>query len=98
MRESRQATAWAVYMMAVHGKPGGVSAVCEQGEWDQMELDNPGRHALVRGGIRSEAEAEALARTTSGYVVARPATALKPAVKRAKRAATCNPLLGKPLP
>jgi hypothetical protein len=60
------AASWVVYLMAVHGKESGVNAVCEQAEWDAMELAQPGRHTLVRSGIASEAEAERLARGTSG--------------------------------
>ncbi len=52
----------------LHGKTDGLSAVCEQGEWDEMERLQPGYHTLVRGGIRNEQEAEALARDGSGYV------------------------------
>jgi hypothetical protein len=42
--------------------PGGGNAVCEQDEWDALELASPGYHTLVRGGIDSEGEAEILAR------------------------------------
>ena len=93
MRETKRPLAWVVYMMAVQGKPGGVSAVCEQGEWEAMELERPGHHILVREGIRSEAEAEALARSSSGYAPRERATASKPAPKTAKRSAASNPLL-----
>jgi hypothetical protein len=60
---------WVVYkatLPARHGDPAGVNAVCPQAEWDAMELARPGYHALVREGITSEAEAEKLARGTSG--------------------------------
>ena len=66
MRKSELAVAWVVYKMAMHGKPGFMSAVCEQGEWDAMEVARPGYHTLVRAGIANEAEAEKLARGTSG--------------------------------
>jgi hypothetical protein len=66
MRKSEQAVAWVVYKMTLHNKPEGMNAVCEQGEWDAMELAQPGHYKLVRAGITSEAEAERLARGTSG--------------------------------
>jgi hypothetical protein len=66
MRQSEQAVAWVVYLITDPKCPEGRRAVCEQGEWDQMERDRPGHHTLVRAGITSEAEAERLARGTSG--------------------------------
>src|SRR2546429_3237960 len=53
---------WVVYLMSVHRKPAGMNAVCEQSEWDAMDLARPGYHTLVRSGIASEAEAEKIAR------------------------------------
>jgi hypothetical protein len=53
---------WVVYQMTIHKKPTGMKAVCEQSEWDAMELARPGYHVLIRGGIASEVEAETLAR------------------------------------
>jgi hypothetical protein len=49
--------------MTVHGKPNGMSAVCEQEEWEAMERAQPGYHTLVLAGIASEGEAERLARS-----------------------------------
>jgi hypothetical protein len=66
MRQSEQPAAWVVYLMTDPKCPEGRRAVCEQGEWDQMERDRPGYHTLVRAGITNEAEAERLARGTSG--------------------------------
>ena len=66
MPKADRAVSWVVYHMNIDRKAAGVNAVCEQGEWDQMELANPGQHTLVRSGIASEAEAERLARGTSG--------------------------------
>jgi hypothetical protein len=54
---------WVVYRMTVHGKPSGMNAVCEQGEWDAMELAQPGHHTLILAGITNEGEAERLARS-----------------------------------
>jgi hypothetical protein len=42
------------------------NAVCEQGEWEAMELAEPGVNTLVRGRIGTEEEAEKLARGKSG--------------------------------
>jgi hypothetical protein len=54
--------------MTMHRQPNGLSAVCEQSEWDEMERVQPGYHTLVRAGILNEQEAESLAREASGYV------------------------------
>ena len=66
MPKSRRAVSWVVYRSNLDGKTAGVNAVCEQAEWDAMERAKPGQHVLVRSGIASEAEAERLARGTSG--------------------------------
>ena len=66
MPKSRRAVRWVVYRMSTDGKTPGVNVVCEQAEWDAVELAHPGQHVLVRSGIASEAEAEKLARGTSG--------------------------------
>ena len=67
------AVTWVVYAMTIHNRPSGVNAVCEQAEWDAMELARPGHHVLVRAGIASEGEAERLAR--AGTVGGTPAAA-----------------------
>jgi hypothetical protein len=66
MPKSDAAVLWVVYQMSMDGKTPGINVVCEQSEWDAMELAHPGRHTLVRAGITSEAEAEKLGRGTSG--------------------------------
>ena len=60
------AVSWVVYKMTLHGKQEQMNAVCEQSEWDKMELSRPGYHTLVQSGIASENEAERLARGTAG--------------------------------
>jgi len=55
-------TTWVVYRVTLRGKDRAVSAVCEQAEWDALQLAQPGCHTLVRSGIPSEPEAERLAR------------------------------------
>jgi len=53
---------WVVYLKTVHDSKPKVNAVCEQSEWDAMELDRPGHHTLVKAGIASESEADMIAR------------------------------------
>jgi hypothetical protein len=62
MSTTDKTVSWVVYRMTIHGKPSGMSAVCEQGEWDAMEHARPGYHTLVLAGIPTEGEAERLAR------------------------------------
>ncbi len=59
MRPQKVVT-WAVYMMTLHNKRS-MTAVCEQSEWEAMELARPGYHQLIQAGIATEAEAESLA-------------------------------------
>ena len=66
MRKTEKCESWVVYRRTIHGKLVGVNAVCEQSEWDEMELERPGYHTLLQGGITNEGEAERLARGTSG--------------------------------
>jgi hypothetical protein len=66
MRKTEEVVAWVVYLMPLHKKPFEMRAVCEQGEWDAMELAKPGYHTLIRSGITNEGEAERLARGTAG--------------------------------
>jgi hypothetical protein len=62
MSTTEKPVSWVVYRMTIHGKPSGMNAVCEQGEWDAMERARPGYHTLILGGITNEGEAERLAR------------------------------------
>jgi hypothetical protein len=66
MRRGKANNLWVVYKMTVWGKLAGPNAVCEQAEWDEMERDRPGHHALIREGIANEPEAERLARESPG--------------------------------
>jgi hypothetical protein len=83
MKTTEKSLLWVVYRMTIHGKPSGVSAVCEQAEWEAMERDRPGYHLLVRAGITNEGEAERLARSDSGY-----GTTNKPSARNASPATT----------
>ena len=62
MRQTEKPKSWVVYLMTVHGKPSGVRAVCDQGEWEAMESARPGYHTLLQAGIATEGEAERVAR------------------------------------
>jgi hypothetical protein len=68
---TKRAVAWVVYQAAVKGMEQGPNAVCDQAEWDAMEAATPGANRLIRGGITNEAEAERLARGSSGDFVPR---------------------------
>lgn len=82
----RRGDLWVVYRMAVRGSDAGVNAVCTQAEWDEIEQNRPGVHALLRDRIGTESEAERLARGTSGDAVPRgsPRTAPGPAAVPAR--------------
>lgn len=69
--EPPRAESWVVYQSAVRGQPTGPNAVCGQAEWEALEAKAPGANRLIRSGIRSEGEAERLARGTSGDPVPR---------------------------
>jgi hypothetical protein len=56
--------------MTIHKRTDRFLAVCEQSEWDAMELARPGYHHLIRGGIVTEVEAETLARHHAALPVA----------------------------
>jgi hypothetical protein len=66
MMKAEQTASWVVYQMTVYGRGDPMNAVCEQTEWDAMERARPGFHKLILAGIATEAEAEKLARGTSG--------------------------------
>jgi hypothetical protein len=68
---SRRAEMWVVYRMPIKGSATGVNAVCTQPEWAALERARPGYFALLRAGIRNEAEAERLARGASGDTIPR---------------------------
>jgi hypothetical protein len=71
----RNAT-WVVYTMPMKGRPEGVRAVCDEGEWAAMDGAKPGFFTLVQGGITNEGEAERLARGTAGEARSRTAKAV----------------------
>lgn len=63
MRKTEETPSWVVYRMTVKGKTSGMGTVCEQAEWEALELAQPGYHTLVRTGITNEGVAERLARS-----------------------------------
>jgi hypothetical protein len=52
---------WVVYAKPINHKDP-VKAVCEQAEWDALELARPGIHTLIQAGFASEGAAENAAR------------------------------------
>jgi hypothetical protein len=66
MRKIEKIESWVVYKMTVRNQPEGMNAICEQSEWDEMELARPGYHTLIQSGMTNESEAEKLARGTAG--------------------------------
>jgi len=63
MRKTEQCSSWVVYRTNFRGKTTGMGAICEQVEWEAMQLDKPGHHTLVKAGITNEGEAERMARS-----------------------------------
>ena len=68
---SRKGESWVIYRMTIKGCADGANAVCTQTEWTELDRSRPGYHSLLRTGIGSEAEAERLARGTSGDTIPR---------------------------
>jgi len=66
MRLSKTCIAWVVYRMTNPKQTSTGNVVCEQSEWEAMELARPGYHILLHTGIKTEQEAEKLARGTAG--------------------------------
>lgn len=62
---------WVVYLMTIRKRTDKISAVCEQSEWDAIELARPGLHQFVCGGFATEREAETLARSAA-FAIAPP--------------------------
>jgi len=56
MRKSEDCTAWVVYRRTIFRQAVGGVAVCEQSEWDEMELARPGHQTMIQRGITSEVE------------------------------------------
>jgi hypothetical protein len=52
--------------MMQKGNAVGGNVVCSQLEWEKIEASNPGYHILLHSGLKTEQEAEKLARGTAG--------------------------------
>lgn len=66
MRTTEVCCAWAVYRMTIPNGAVAGNVVCEQREWDALEAKRPGYHVLLHAGLKTEQEAEKLARGTAG--------------------------------
>jgi hypothetical protein len=66
MRITEICTSWVVYRMTLHGNAIAGNVVCEQREWEVLERARPGFHTLLHSGIKTEQEAEKLARGMAG--------------------------------
>ena len=60
--DMHKSVSWVVYQVPIRHKPGVLNAVCDWGEWGEMEASRPGYYTLIHSGISSEGEAERLAR------------------------------------
>lgn len=65
MRKTPEVQSWVVYQ-TIQGTRAGMKSVCEQSEWEALELSKPGLNTLIQEGLASESEADKLARGTSG--------------------------------
>jgi hypothetical protein len=74
MRRTEVCHEWVVYRMTLYGGTVAGNVVCERREWDALERVRPGFHTLLHAGVKTEQEAERLARGTAG---AAPAVSLK---------------------
>jgi hypothetical protein len=66
MRNTEVCRSWVVYRMTLPKNVVGGNVVCEQREWDAIEAAQPGYHTLLHTGLKTEQEAEKLARGTAG--------------------------------
>jgi hypothetical protein len=82
MRPTVTCVAWVVYRMTLREHSFAGNVVCEQREWDALDAARPGFHTLLHSGLKTEQEAEKLARGTAGDDYGRPAG--KKAAKVAK--------------
>ena len=71
MRVTEVCRSWVVYRMTLPKNVPGGNVVCEQKEWDALDAERPGFHTLLHAGLKTEQEAERLARGTAGDPVPR---------------------------
>ena len=62
---------WVVYQIVIRTKP--VNVVCGQDEWEELKAGRPDLYTLIRNHVRSEAEAERVARGEPSELVPPPA-------------------------
>jgi hypothetical protein len=84
MRKTDVCRSWVVYRMTLPKGGTGGNVVCEQREWERIEAAQPGCHQLLHTGIKTEQEAEKLARGVAGDESRR----------AGKRSARTGPLFG----
>jgi hypothetical protein len=92
LKSPRHVESWVIYQTVSKNMAGGPHRVCEQSEWNEMEMLTPGRLCLIQACIASEAVATRLARGTcggpvresSGPVHRRPVAARSPAASQAR--------------
>ncbi len=58
---------WVVYSRPLHHKDP-VKVVCNQAEWEEVELGRPGENTLIQAGFASEGAAEKVARGEPAFV------------------------------
>lgn len=62
LKSARHVESWVIYQTVSKNTAGGPHRVCEQSEWNEMEMLTPGRLCLIQACIVSEAAATRLAR------------------------------------
>ena len=80
MRESEKIEDWVVYEI-VQGAQAGMKSVCKLSEWAKIDELHPGMNCVIQQGIKTETEAEKLARGTSGDVPPRKVRSKTPETK-----------------
>jgi hypothetical protein len=93
MRPTEICRAWVVYRMTLckYTNAVGGNVVCEQREWDAIESAEPGLHSLIRAGIKTEQEAEKLARGTAGDAKPRKLWQVRKAARLRRQALDSTP-------
>ena len=72
MRNAEVCHAWVVYRMTLHSGATAGNVVCEQREWEVLDRLRPGFHTLLHSGLKTEQEAEKLARGSAGETRPKP--------------------------
>lgn len=66
MQTNEVGQTWVVYRITLPGKAVGRTVVCTQREWERVNAAQPGLHAILHFAVKTEQEAEKLARGTAG--------------------------------